>query len=252
MSAAGATLYGTTRLGGIRTRLCSRGCGTLFALDASGAERIVYRFRGGKDGAYPIAPIVVAGANIYGTTQYGGAQTQLCATGCGTLFQINAGGTEKILHRFTYGPKSFDGAYPGAAPTLLRETLYGTTLGGGRFGDGTVFATDLGSGAERVLHDFVCCQTQTDGSFPLASLTRIGNVLYGTTRDGGTSNAGTVFSLRPSGSELVLHDFAGKPDGANPQAGLIAHGTTLYGTTSAGGRRSGGTVFELGLQRAKE
>ncbi|HET6275809.1 MAG TPA: choice-of-anchor tandem repeat GloVer-containing protein [Candidatus Cybelea sp.] len=243
--AVGATLYGTTRLGGVATRLCSNGCGTVFAVSASGTERVIYRFKGGKDGAHPIARLVAASGALYGTTQYGGLQTALCATGCGTLFQMSTAGIKKTIHNYAYGPKSSDGAYPAAGATVLNGKLYGTTLGGGRFGDGTVFEADPSSGAERVLHAFSCCGTRTDGSIPSSRLARLGNILYGTTRDGGISNAGTIFSIRASGSELVIHDFGGKPDGATPQAGPIVNGSMLYGTTSAGGSRSEGTVFEL-------
>lgn len=243
--AIGAALYGTTRLGGTATRLCSNGCGTVFAVSASGTERVVYRFKGGKDGAHPIARLVAANGALYGTTQYGGMQTALCATGCGTLFQMSIDGIKKTIHSYAYGPKSPDGAYPAAGATILGGKLYGTTLGGGRFGDGTVFEADPSSGAERVLHAFSCCGTRTDGSIPSSRLARLGEILYGTTRDGGISNAGTIFSIRPSGSELVIHDFQGKPDGATPLAGPIVNGSTLYGTTSAGGSRSEGTVFEV-------
>ncbi|MGA8576821.1 MAG: choice-of-anchor tandem repeat GloVer-containing protein [Candidatus Cybelea sp.] len=241
----GTTLYGTTQLGGTATRLCASGCGTVFEVTPSGAERVVYRFRGGKDGAFPVARLTAANGVLYGTTQYGGLETALCATGCGTLFQMSMDGTKKTLHSFTYGPKSTDGAYPAAGAAMLGGKLYGTTPGGGRFGDGTVFVMDPASGTEHVLHAFSCCGTRTDGSYPVARLAHIGGVLYGTTRYGGTSNAGTIFTIRPSGSELVIHNFGGKPDGAAPEAGLIVRGKTLYGTASAGGSRSEGTVFEL-------
>ncbi len=243
--ALGTTIYGTTRLGGTTSRRCSHGCGTVFRASASGTEHVLYRFTGGKDGAYPAARLIAEKAMLYGTTQYGGATTPLCATGCGTLFALKTDGTERVLHRFAYGPRSVDGAYPAAGVTNLSGTLYGTTMGGGRFGDGTVFEVDPSSGTEHVLHAFSCCGTSTDGSHPFARLAHIGNVLFGTTRDGGTSNAGTIFSIRPAGSELVVHDFAGRPDGAQPQAGPIVTGRTLYGTTPGGGSRSQGTVFEL-------
>ena len=87
-------------------------------------------------------------------------------------------------------------------------------------------------------------------------------VLYGTTYYGGTSNLGTVFSLRPpisSGgawTRKVLHDFAGGgSDGAYPAASVvIGSGGVLYGTTVGGGGSSScssgsvagcGTVFAL-------
>jgi hypothetical protein len=52
-----------------------------------------------------------------------------------------------------------------------------------------------------------------------------------------------VFSFK-SGTENVLHSFAGNPDGATPYAGLTNVNGVLYGTTYAGGTGSG-TVFSI-------
>ena len=69
--------------------------------------------------------------------------------------------------------------------------------------------------------------------------------LYGTTVEGGSSNAGTIFEIFPSGSEAVLHNFArGSTDGAEPAAGLTMDAAgNLDGTTQAGGPSDAGTVF---------
>src|ERR1700722_15539906 len=45
------TLYGTTFAGGRMG--CVGGCGTVFKIKSSGKETVVYRFRGGPDGANP-------------------------------------------------------------------------------------------------------------------------------------------------------------------------------------------------------
>jgi uncharacterized repeat protein (TIGR03803 family) len=73
---------------------------------------------------------------------------------------------------------------------------------------------------------------------------------YGTTASGGTSGHGTVFTLTPSGTETVLHAFAGgSSDGANPSANLIQSGDgNLYGSTGAGGTSGHGTIFKVALQ----
>ena len=95
-----------------------------------------------------------------------------------------------------------------------------------------------------------------DGAGPIAGLVIGGSgVLYGTTSNGGASNQGTVFSLKPptstggSWTETVLHNFSG-PDGALPGTTLaIGSGGVLYGTTAEGGSGSCpggcGTVFSL-------
>ena len=85
----------------------------------------------------------------------------------------------------------------------------------------------------------------SDGSLPYAGLTLSGDVLYGTTYSGGTSNLGTVFQISTNGTGYsVLRSFSGG-DGANPHAGLTLSGGVLYGTTSSGGTLGFGTVFRM-------
>ena len=50
--AANGTLYGTTMGGGGCTGF-TYGCGTVFALQTSGTETVLHRFKGGKDGEWP-------------------------------------------------------------------------------------------------------------------------------------------------------------------------------------------------------
>jgi uncharacterized repeat protein (TIGR03803 family) len=60
-----------------------------------------------------------------------------------------------------------------------------------------------------------------DGRHPEANLIDVKGTLYGTTSAGGTYDAGTVFSITPSGKEIVLHSFGATRDGANPMARLL-------------------------------
>jgi uncharacterized repeat protein (TIGR03803 family) len=90
-----------------------------------------------------------------------------------------------VLHSFTGGA---DGREPFGG--LVRDpagNLYGTTAGGGAFGNGTVFKLDT-TGKEIVLHSFT---SGADGSSPDAGLIRdsAGN-LYGATT--GTCQEGCV------------------------------------------------------------
>jgi uncharacterized repeat protein (TIGR03803 family) len=65
-------LYGTTSAGGGGTA-CQGGCGTVFKIDPSGAETVLYSFTGSPDGANPYAGLVMDGAgDLYGT--------RLCST----------------------------------------------------------------------------------------------------------------------------------------------------------------------------
>src|ERR1700731_5083214 len=133
-------LYGTTYYGG--TNGCNgNGCGTVYRLTPGGTETVLHAFAGGRDGALPLASLVMIGGDFYGTTTQGG--TKNCGPyNCGTAFKIGANGRESVLHRFAGGA---DGRYPG--PSLTADSagnLYGTTeLGGAKgcngSGCGTVF-----------------------------------------------------------------------------------------------------------------
>ena len=236
--------YGTTGGGGVG------GYGTVFKLDATGAETVLYSFTGGADGSEPFGTLVRDSAgNFYGTTNQGGG-TGCASYGCGTVFKLDTTGTKTVLYRFTGGA---NGRNPYAG--LVRDpagNLYGTTFYGGSSkncyqGCGTVFKLDT-AGAETVLHSFT---GTPDGNWPLARLVRdaTGN-LYGTTHQGGAFGWGMVFKLDTTGTETVLYSFAGGADGGEPDAELILDAAgNLYGTThygGGGGCQDGcGTVFKL-------
>ena len=85
-----------------------------------------------------------------------------------------------------------------------------------------------------------------DGGVPYARLVLSGNMLYGTTSEGGSANFGTVFAVSTSGTGFTnLHSFLGGTGGANPYAGLVLAGNKLYGTTYTGGILGNGTVFAI-------
>jgi uncharacterized repeat protein (TIGR03803 family) len=127
MDAAG-NFYGTTVFGGGYG--CRSNCGgTVFMVDKTGKETVLYSFLGGTDGNNPYSGLVRdAAGNLYGTTLYGGGDG--CAgRGCGTVFMVDKTGKEIILHSFTGGT---DGGSPGdlvrAAGNLYGITKYGGNL----------------------------------------------------------------------------------------------------------------------------
>jgi uncharacterized repeat protein (TIGR03803 family) len=71
--------YGTTPFGGKLVQDCSYagpGCGTVFKIDASGNESILYRFAGAPDGVEPMAGLIIDNdGNLYGVTFYGARRT---------------------------------------------------------------------------------------------------------------------------------------------------------------------------------
>jgi uncharacterized repeat protein (TIGR03803 family) len=231
---AAGNLYGTTPYGG------AHGRGVVFKMDTAGNETILHSFAGEMDGANPSAGLVQdASGNLYGATLYGGYGCN--GQGCGTVFQLSAGGKETILYRFTGGP---DGASPLGGVTLDSSgEIYGTTWLGGIYGFGTIFQLDS-NGNEKVLHSFA---GGNDGANPIGGLVldQAGN-LYGTTSAGGPDGLGTVYTVDIAGNESILYSFTGGLDGAYPYSNLIVDASgNLYGTASQGGISGTGTVFEL-------
>jgi uncharacterized repeat protein (TIGR03803 family) len=220
-------LYGTTSNGGA----FGGGGGTVFKVDGqTGQETVLYSFGLQPDGAIPYGWVVRdALGNLYGTTVSGGA---FCNPGCGTVFKLDPGGVETVLYSFTGGS---DGNQPGAGLTLDSEgNLYGTTIVGGAFNNGTVFKLDP-SGTFTVLHSF---GAPGDGGQPIGSgvIRDAAGNLYGTTQYGGTYGNGTVYKLAPDGAVTILHSFSGGADGGAPWAGVSQdRAGNLYGTTRGGG-----------------
>lgn len=123
------TLYGTTIAGGGRE--CAYGCGTVFSITTDGAEKVLYSFGGGSDGASPGGLSNVKGT-LYGPTAAGGGTQN-----GGTIFSITTDGVENVLHRFGEGA---DGFQPLADMNYKGGSLVGTTYLGGVHGIGTIFS----------------------------------------------------------------------------------------------------------------
>jgi uncharacterized repeat protein (TIGR03803 family) len=74
---------------------------------------------------------------------------------------------------------------------------------------------------------------------------RDGN-FYGTTRQGGTNNSGTVFKISSDGALTSLYSFGSANSGYFPQTGLVQGSDGyLYGTTADGGSNNDGTVYKI-------
>jgi uncharacterized repeat protein (TIGR03803 family) len=266
-------LYGATQFGGGHGTTCNslyQYCGAVFELSppktkgGKWTEKVLYSFKGGKDGANPNGGLVFDSKGaLFGTTPYGGGSTN-CKTiyfvGCGTVFRLNppttksGAWTETMLRRFNNGA---DGAGPNGGLIFdAKGRLYGTAAAGA-IGHGMVFRLKppLKRGdpwQETLLHSF----TGADGADPMAGLTfdPTGN-LYGTTCCDGKPGGGTIFRLTPlarGGWTLkVLHSFTGTPDGSYPAAKIVFDKSgNLYSTTQQSGytgqpcgQNGCGTVF---------
>jgi uncharacterized repeat protein (TIGR03803 family) len=183
--------YGTTEYGGTKQR------GTVFAVDASGKERILHSFKGApSDGAEPVASVITAGGKFYGTTSFGGTGTKCGTIGCGTVFELSPSGSEKVLYSLKGGS---GGSQPHGSPLDLNGALYVTAYSGGDLGCrggigcGTILKTTT-SGVETLLYTFE--GGKDGGAGPEAGLIDVKGTLYGTTIAGGMGD-GTVFTLTP-------------------------------------------------------
>lgn len=129
---ASGNLYGTTYYGG------ANGVGTVFELKAVAGgkyrERVLYSFKGGADGSSPTSTLLFGSTGqLYGTTSAGGGSCD-----CGTIFSLDpVSRKETVLHSFG---GTADGTYPYYGMVSDGSgNMYGTTVAGGSFGQGTVF-----------------------------------------------------------------------------------------------------------------
>jgi uncharacterized repeat protein (TIGR03803 family) len=180
-------MYTTTVEGG------PDGCGTVAQLvnSASGwTETDLYTFTCESDGSGPYGGLIFDHAgNLYGTTAYAGAG------GSGTVFELthsSGSWTFQVL----YGFAGQGGPYASLTMDAVGN-LYGTTIGDGAYGRGSVFKLIPSNGGWRYssLHDFV---GSSDGEDPISNVTfdASGN-LYGTAQFGGTYGEGVVWEITP-------------------------------------------------------
>jgi uncharacterized repeat protein (TIGR03803 family) len=227
---ADGNLYGTAYAGG------SNGFGAIFAYSVSQSQiSPLHSFRNATNGANPMAALVQGkDGDFYGTTSQGGSNTY------GALFKMTSGGAFASLYSFTNGN---DGANP-VAPLVqgTNGNFYGTSASS-QSGFGTVFEVTT-NGTITPLYAFT---GENDGANPAAGLVQAaGGVFFGTTSEGGSNNAGAIFSITSEGAFTPVMSFMGGGDGSSPQAPLV-QGTNgnFYGTTYQGGKAGAGVVFEL-------
>jgi uncharacterized repeat protein (TIGR03803 family) len=153
---------------------------------------------------------------------------------------------EQVLYSFR-GPNGagpLSGVTPGTG-----GVLYGTTVFGGKHGDGDVFrlTPDGSRYKEAILHTF---GGGDDGARPGGNVVANSQGdLFGVTDIGGADGRGTVFELVPSGSryvEHVIHNFTGGADGGQPLGTpVIDSAGDIFSVTQFGGTTDGGVAFEL-------
>jgi uncharacterized repeat protein (TIGR03803 family) len=203
--------------------------GEVFQVTPAGTVTPLYGFGNSTDGAYPWAPPVQApDGNLYGVTQ----------------------GDIPVAYKITMPAAMYSvlANLPGTsvAPLIVGTdgNLYGTTITGGKFNDGTVFQLTK-KGVLKDVYDFGTAGSN-DGFTPDGPVMQgADGKLYGTTYWGGTTGLGTVYSLTTAGVYKSLHSFNGT-DGSHPSAGMVQGSDNfLYGVTVAGGGLGDGALFKI-------
>ena len=131
LTLSGSRLYGMSFRGG------SNNLGTIFSIGTDGSGfQLLHSFTGGAaDGADPYGSLTLSGSTLYGMSYLGGSNNT------GTLFSIGTDGSSfQLLESFEGAPS--EGAYSIGDLTLSGDaaTLYGMTVEGGAWDQGTIFA----------------------------------------------------------------------------------------------------------------
>ncbi len=240
-------IYGVTSFGGNNQCSIDGGFGTIFKVDASGHESVLYSFTGGSDGQNPQNNLILdSSGNLYGASW-------------NTAFKFNTTTLAfTLLHSFSGG---LDGRLPKGTTLDSAGNLYGNTYLGGLTGYGLVYKIDANHNYS-VLYNF---RGGSDGGYPLGNIARdsSGNI-YGAAFAGGASQSyfgcessggcGVVFKVSPSGQETVLYSFTGFGDGGGGQGVLLDSSNHIYGYTTKLGTFLGqngttndayGTIYEV-------
>ncbi|MBI5385685.1 MAG: hypothetical protein HZA90_13485 [Verrucomicrobia bacterium] len=253
---ADGALYGATTTSG------STDYATLFRLNRDGTGFQIQSNGNWTTGesSGPLLPLIRGNDGVFfGVAPMGGTNRHwYLGNPVGALFRFDPDGAgyTTMLHFQSYFGTEGNG--PNRVLAASDGKLYGTTHFGGanlglyHLGLGTVFSLNRDGSEFSLLHSFG--GVTNDAQYPRAGLIEgRDGFLYGTTGEGGTHGAGTVFTLGKEGSGYrLLHHFAGAPtDGAEPGGLTEGSDGALYGTTRLGGVYSNafgdtfGTVFKL-------
>ena len=225
---------------------CNGGAFRLTLQGGMWTENVLYRFKG--ETGDPAGPVLDSAGQLYGTAP-GGDEYD-----CGVVFRLapskrRGEWKESTLYAFECGN---DGAFP--VPGLIFDAagnLYDMSLGafGGPSNVFELSPMQDGDWSESVLYSFT--QLANGYTPSVGPVLGTNGRIYGTTQEGGQSDAGTVFDLTPpkkgmqNWTEQVLHSFVRGSGGYAPYGGLtFGRNNALYGTTQAGGNGYG-TIFKV-------
>jgi uncharacterized repeat protein (TIGR03803 family) len=230
--------YGTTQVGGAFSQ------GTLFSISPTGTFKTLHTFcsqSNCSDGGSPQSPPVQGiDGNFYGVAYSGGTLNG------GTIYQITAAGTYKVLYNFcSYQTSCPTGSNPSGA--LAQDSVgnfFGTTaFGGHTINYGTVFEF-TSEHQYKVLHKF----QGSDGNVPQTELAFASNgEFYGVTQGGGGPREGNIYKVTSAGVFDSFFAFQCCNEGYDPVYSLfqstngLLYGATNYGTNPC----CYGTIFSV-------
>jgi uncharacterized repeat protein (TIGR03803 family) len=253
--------------------------GSIFRMTPTGKLTTIYTFcslTGCADGQSPNGIVLGTDGNFYGTTGFGGANSNIDCNGeevgtCGTIFKLTPTGKLTTIYNFCTLTSCDDGSLPGSLLVQGSDgNLYGTTRYGGTgvgcpqnlfgpVGCGIIFKISL-SGKFAVFHSFCTSTVGTcyDGTYPWWLTLGKNGDLYGTTNWGGPGSGGTqcqdhgcgiFYTISYKGVLTPLYNFClatGCPDGAGASSGVIlASNGDFFGTSGSGGANNFGTIFTI-------
>ncbi len=188
LQASDGRLYGTTYVSYLNTTYSNAANGCIFRIDLDGTNYTLVKTFDNRltTGANPMSPLLEGNDGmLYGTTYSGGTTND-----AGVVYRVNKDGSGfQLLHAFL--GVAGDGRHPcGSLVEAADGTLYGTTERGGASGQGTLFQLNKDGSGYAVLASF----DASTGAYPRGGLTSgPKGALYGTTDQGGPSDAGTIF-----------------------------------------------------------
>jgi len=170
----------------------------------------------------PVTPTFSPAAGTYASAQ---SVTITSASGA-TIRYTTDGSTPTETNGTIYsGPVSI------TKTTILKAIAYKSGYPDTSVASGIYTITSSPAAILNVIYNFT--SSGNGGFYPYAGLVQgtDGN-LYGTANEGGSSNAGTVFKITPTGSLTALTSFTGS-NGGYPFAGLVqSTDGNFYGTTN--------------------
>jgi uncharacterized repeat protein (TIGR03803 family) len=197
----------------------------------------------GTAGATPKGTLTLVNNKLYGYTSGGGKN------GKGVIFMMDDTGKNfKVVYDFV------DGADNGLgneshhdALYYYDSALYGAALYGGIKDNGVIFRINPDGTGYKPIHIFE--GGPDDGAHPHSGVIAVDSFFYGMTAEGGSGHKGTIYKMKPDGSEYsILYSFQ-KETGHNPHARLTlgTDGHTLFGIARTGGTDNLGVIFSYDL-----